>query len=321
MRIVFIGTGDIGIPVFKSLLESKDHHVLACVTQPDKPAGRRLELQGSPIKQVAFGHHVPIFQPERIRDETPIEQIRYHRPDVIVVMAYGQILPKEVLRIPTVACLNLHASLLPRHRGAAPIQAAIAAGDRESGITVMHMDEGLDTGDVLLTKSLRLQRRETAGTLHDRLAALAPSALENALALLKQGAAPRTPQDHSQATHAPKLRRGDGLISWTRTPEEIDRHIRAMNPWPGAFTWLSSPDGPRKLKVFTVIQHSKPIGDPATVVRADRHGVLVACRDGGVLLREVQLEGKKRMAARDFLMGTRVEPGGKLGETAAPAAG
>ncbi len=315
MRIIFIGTGDIGIPTFQALLASKDHHVLACVTQPDKPAGRHQEVLSSPIKQVAFGHHVPIFQPDKIRDDAAIEQLRYHRPDVIVVMAYGQILPGEVLRIPTVACLNLHASLLPRHRGAAPIQAAISAGDRESGITVMYMDEGLDTGDVLLTKSIRLGRRETGGSLHERLASLAPGALEQALVLLKQGAAPRVPQDHSRATYAPKLTRQHGEISWTQTPDELDRHIRAMNPWPGAFTWLPTAEGSRKLKVFTVIQHRKPIGEPGTVVRADKHGVLVACAGGGVLLRDVQLEGKRRMAARDFLMGTLVETGVVLGAT------
>ena len=320
MRIIFIGTGHIGVPTLQMLLESKEHHVLACLTQPDKPAGRHQEMQGSPIKLLAWQHHVPIFQPLKIRDASAIEQLRYQRADAIVVMAYGQILPREILRMPPVACLNLHASILPRHRGAAPIHAAIEAGDGESGITVMYMNEALDTGDILLTKTLRIGRRETAGTLHDRLSALAPIALAEALTLLKQGRAPRIAQDSSRATYAPKLTRDHGKIEWTQTHEEIDRRIRAMNPWPGAFTWLPAPDGPRKLKVFSCIQHRRAAGAPGTVLRADKNGLLVAAGAGAVLLREIQLEGKKRMAAGDFLLGTLVEPGTQLGVTPSSAA-
>jgi methionyl-tRNA formyltransferase len=295
------------------LLQSPEHHVLACVTQPDKPAGRRLELLPSPIKVLAMQHHVPIFQPAKIREPAAIEQLRYQRPDVIVVIAYGQILPGDLLRIPRIACLNLHASLLPKHRGAAPIHAAIEAGDRDTGMTVMYMNEGLDTGDVLLTRPLRIGRRETSGSLHDRLAALAPAALADALTLLKQGRAPRTPQDHAQATYAAKLTRENGEIDWSTSQDAIDRRIRAMNPWPGAFTWLPSPEGPRKLKVFSCIQHRRAGAAPGTVVHADKHGILVAAGEGAVLLREVQVEGKKRMSARDFLLGTLVAPGTVLG--------
>ena len=313
MRVLFIGTGDIGLPTLRNLLEARDHHVIAVVTQPDKPFGRHQELHASSIKQAALLHHVPIFQPAKIRDRTAVEQLRFLHPDVIVVMAYGQILPGEILRIPSIACLNLHASLLPRHRGAAPIHAAIEAGDAETGITVMYMAEGLDTGDILLKKPVRIRRRDTAGTMHDQLAALAPVALNEALLLLKQGRAPRTPQDSTLATYAPKLTRENGAIDWTATPEQIDRKIRAMNPWPGAFTLLPGADGPRKLKVFTCIQYSRNIGAPGTVARADKHGLLVAAKEGGVLLREVQLEGKKRMSARDFLLGSLVAPGTMLG--------
>ena len=313
MRIIFIGTGEIGVPTLRMLFESQEHHVLACVTQPDKAAGRHMELQPSPIKVLAMRHHVPIFQPQKIRERSAVEQLRYQRPDVIVVIAYGQILPGELLRVPSLACMNLHASLLPLHRGAAPIHAAIEAGDRESGMTVMYMNEGLDTGDILLTRSIRIGRRETAGSLHDRLADLAPDALGEALALLKQGRAPRTPQDSTKATYAAKLTREHGAIDWSRTQEEIDRHIRAMNPWPGAFTWLPGVEGPRKLKLFACIQHRRTDAAPGTVVTADKHGLLVAAGTGAVLLREVQLEGKKRMAAGDFLLGTLVAPGTVLG--------
>jgi methionyl-tRNA formyltransferase len=193
MRLIFIGTGEIGLPTLQMLLNSPEHHVLAAVTQPDKPVGRRQELQQSAIKQLALKHHVPIFQPAKIRERSAVEQLRYLRPDVIVVIAYGQILPGEILRVPSIACLNLHASLLPRHRGAAPIHAAIEAGDALTGMTVMYMNEGLDTGDILLQQKLKIRRRETTGTLHDRLAAQAPGALSEALLLLKQGRAPRAP--------------------------------------------------------------------------------------------------------------------------------
>ena len=309
MRILFIGTGDIGLPTLDSLLRSHAHHVLAVVTQPDKPVGRHQEMQASPIKQLALKHHVPIFQPQKIRDRSAVEQLRFLKPDAIVVMAYGQILPGEILRIPGIACLNLHASLLPRHRGAAPVQAAIEVGDSETGVTVMYMDEGLDTGDMLLKKTVPIRRRDTGGSIHDALAAIAPVALMEALVLLKQGRAPRVKQDAALATYAPKLTRENGAIDWTSAQEEIDRKIRAMNPWPGAFTFLPTAEGPRKLKVFGSIQHSRNIGAPGTVVRADKHGLLVAAGKGGLLLREVQVEGKKRMSARDFLMGTLVAPG------------
>jgi methionyl-tRNA formyltransferase len=319
MRIVFIGTGDIGLPTLRSLIEAPEHQVLACVTQPDKPAGRHLELTASPIKQLAMMHHVPVFQPVKLREPAAVEQIRYQRPDVIVVMAYGQILPGVLLRVPAVACLNLHASLLPRHRGAAPIQAAIEAGDKESGVTVMYMNERLDEGDVLLAKAVKLAADETGGSLHARLAELAPAALREALALLKTGSAPRVPQDHALATYAGRLTREAGELDWTKTREELDRRIRAMNPWPGAFTWLPTAEGARKLKVFAGIMHHCDLGTaPGTVVRADKHGLLVAAGTCGILLREVQLEGKKRMAARDFLLGHPVATGTRLG-AAGPA--
>lgn len=313
MRIIFIGTGDIGVPALRSLLESSDHQVIACVTQPDKPVGRHQELQASPVKQLVVGHRVPVFQPERIRSDAVIQQLRFLRPEVVVVMAYGQILPGELLRIPTVACLNLHASLLPRHRGAAPIQAAIESGDKESGVTVIYMNERLDEGDVLLSKKLKLAADETGGSLHDRLAELTPEVLAEALLQLKQGRAPRVPQDHAQATYAGKLSREDGEIDWTKTREEIDRRIRAMNPWPGAYTWLPMEEGPRKLKVYAGIMHHCEIGAPGTVVRTDKHGILVAAGTCGILLRDVQLEGKKRMPAREFLMGNAIAAGTVLG--------
>jgi methionyl-tRNA formyltransferase len=217
-------------------------------------------------------------------------------------MAYGQILPRSVLEIPSVGCLNLHASLLPRHRGAAPIQAAIVAGDRESGITVMYMAEGLDTGDILLQSRLDLQPNETGGSLHDRLGQIAPASLDEALTHLREGNAPRIPQDASAATYAPKLEREDGRINWTEPAELIERKIRAFNPWPGAFALLRSDTGrERKLKIFSA-RVDAARGTPGEVLCA-KGSITIAAKDGALSLGEVQLEGKRRMSAADFLRG------------------
>ncbi|HEV7401969.1 MAG TPA: methionyl-tRNA formyltransferase [Chthoniobacteraceae bacterium] len=309
MRIVFLGTGDIGVPTLRRLLASPGISVPAVVTQPDKPAGRKQELLASAIKTLALEHGLPVLQPRKIREPAALEEVRAFEPDLIVVMAYGQLLPKALLEMPKVACLNLHASLLPRHRGAAPIQAAIEAGDRESGVAVMHMAEGLDTGDVLLAHRLPIRRRETGGSLHDRLGLIAPDALTEALHLLAEGQAPRTPQNESLATYAPKLTREHGAIGWSDGWLATERKIRAMNPWPSAYTWLPGGEAPRKLKVFSVIVHRRHAGPPGEVLRADRHGLLVGTGDGALLLRDVQLEGKRRMTAREFLQGHAISAG------------
>src|SRR5438093_1517606 len=208
MRIVFIGTGEIGVPALRALLKS-EHHVVAVVTQPDKPAGRAQLIEPTPMKKTVTTANVSVLQPPRIKDPQAIEEIRALKPDVIVVMAYGQILPRDVLEIPRLACLNLHASLLPRWRGAAPIQAAIAAGDRETGVTVMYMDEGLDTGDILLQRKIAILLTDTGGSLQDRHEQIAPEALLESLRLLGAESAPRVAQDNARATYAPKLKRKD----------------------------------------------------------------------------------------------------------------
>src|ERR1051325_4943416 len=250
MRIVFIGTGEIGVPTLNALLNS-EHEVVGVVTQPDKPVGREQRIEPPPIKKALTGRArppgTPICQPPKIKDPQAIEDIRRLAPDLIIVAAYGQILARDVLAISRLACLNLHASLLPRWRGAAPIQAAIAAGDRETGITVMHMDEGLDTGDVLLQRSVDIAPDDTGGSLHDRLAQIAPEALLEALRRLAAGNATRIPQDNARATHAPKLKREHGQIDWSESAEAIERKIRAYNPWPGAFMKVSS----QNLKIFS----------------------------------------------------------------------
>jgi methionyl-tRNA formyltransferase len=299
MRIVFIGAGEIGVPTLQALLKSA-HEVVGVVTQPDKPVGRSQLIEPPPIKKALSGTDIPVLQPARIKDRQAIEEIRALRPDVMVVMAYGQILPRGVLEIPEIACLNLHASLLPRWRGAAPIQAAIAAGDREIGITVMYMDEGLDTGDILLQRTIDILPADTGGALHDRLAGVAPETLLESLDLLAKGKAPRTPQDNAVATYAPKLKREDGKIDWSDPADAIERKIRAFDPWPGAFMTVST-DGTRNLKIFsaTVIDLQ---GKPGKILRNEAE-LVVAAGEGALSLGEVQLEGKRRMSAMEFLRG------------------
>ena len=313
MRVLFIGTGDVGLPSLRWLLRA--HEVVAVVAQPDKPVGRKQELTPPPTKRLALEHGVPVLQPKRIREPAFGAELAALQPEVIVVMAYGQILPKALLNLPKLACLNLHASLLPAHRGAAPIQASILAGDLESGIAVMWMDEGLDTGDILLMRPLRIRRRETGGTLHDRLAELAPEALAEAMDLLARGTAPRLPQDAARATYAAKLSRESGVLNWHASARTIDRQVRAMNPWPASSTLLPDPAGgaPRKLKVFSVIPFRRASGEPGTVLRADKRGLLIAAGEGAVLLRDIQLEGKRRMPVCDFLPGHPVAVGLRLG--------
>jgi methionyl-tRNA formyltransferase len=294
MRVLFIGTGEIGVPVLRWLLNSSEHELVGVVTQPDKPVGRDQRIEAPPIKAAAAGSNVPVLQPKRIRAEDAVAAIRASAPEIIVVMAYGQILPPAVLEIPPIACLNLHASLLPRHRGAAPIQAAIMAGDRETGISVMYMDEGLDTGDVLLRKRIGIAADETGGSLHDRIAEIAPAALGEALAALRDATAPRTPQENALATYAAKLEREDGRLDWNEAATVLERKIRAFNPWPGAFTVLRDDAArERKLKIF----RARLVTDPSVAPLA------FPAKNGALALEEVQLEGKRRMSAAEFLRG------------------
>src|SRR6267378_5083567 len=306
MRIVFIGTSEIGVPTLQALLKS-EHEIVAVVTQPDKPVGRAQLVEPSAIKKALTGGaaggrplSLPILQPARIKERQAIEEIRALEPNIIAVAAYGQILPPDVLEIPKIGCLNLHASLLPRWRGAAPIEAAIAAGDRETGITVMYMDEGLDTGDILLQRTIEIRSDDTGGSLHDRLAGVAPETLLESLDLLAKGKAPRTPQDNGVATYAPKLKREDGKIDWSDPADAIERKIRAFDPCPGAFMTVST-DGTRNLKIFsaTVIDLR---GKPGKILRSENE-LVVAAGEDALSLGEVQLEGKRRMSAMEFLRG------------------
>jgi len=298
MRIVFIGTGEIGVPTLRALLNS-EHEVVAVVTQPDKRVGREQRIEPPPIKKEIAKTRIPILQPTRIKDQQATEEIRDFAPDVVVVVAYGQILPRDVLELPRLACLNLHASLLPRWRGAAPIQAAIAAGDCETGITAMYMDEGLDTGDILSQRRVEILPNDTGGSLHDRLAQIALEALLESLRLIAAGNAPRIAQDNARATYAPKLKREHGQIDWSESADAIERKIRAYNPWPGAFMKVDH----QNLKVFSASVVALN-GQPGEVLRSDKD-LIVAAGKGALSLAEVQLEGKRRMSAAEFLRGHR----------------
>jgi methionyl-tRNA formyltransferase len=309
-----MGSGEIGLPTLEWLADSSVAELVGVVTQPDKPAGRSQTLTPPPPKIRAATLGLPILQPAKIRAAEELSKIAELSPDLIVVMAYGQILPKKLLDMPALACLNLHASLLPRHRGAAPIQASILEDDRFTGLTVMYMAEGLDTGDILLTRSIALRRRETGGSLHDRLAILGPEALSSALELTLAGKAPRIPQDESQATYAAKLEREAGRINWSQDCWHLDRLVRAMNPWPGAFTLVRTPENAvQKLKVHRALPIHRVSGAAGAVKRVGSRGILVACGAGGLLLLEVQLEGKRRMSGADFVRGFALPAGTKLG--------
>src|SRR6266478_4181130 len=299
MRVVFIGTGEIGVPTLQALLRSDEHQLAAIVTQPDKPVGRDQRIEPPAIKKALAGRKIPILQPARIKDRKSIEEISALSPEVIVVMAYGQILPHGILEAPRVACLNLHASLLPRHRGATPIQAAIASGDIETGITVMYMDESLDTGDILLQRKIDILPTDTGGSLHDRLAQIAPDALLESLQLLAKAIAPRVPQNNAFATYAPKLNRNDGKIDWAEPAEVIERKVRAFNPWPGAFTTVAAKSGkPRNLKIFSA-SIVDLAGEPGELLPTEDRSLVIAAGDRGLSLEEVQPEGKRRMTSAD----------------------
>jgi methionyl-tRNA formyltransferase len=313
MRIVFIATGDIALPAFRQLL-TKGPRPLALVTQPDKPSGRHQALTPPAIKIEALAAGIPVFQPEKIGDITA--ELAALDPEILVVMAYGQILRKNILTLASKAIINLHASLLPKYRGAACIQAAIDAGDAETGITAMHVVRELDAGDVILSRSIDISAVETGGSLHDRLAELAVEVLEEALIQLEAGSAPRIPQDPALVSYIPKLERDDGRIDWSQPATAIERRIRAYDPWPGTFTLAVShakgqgavSDSPtpstkeKRLKIFpptTVLEMNL---SPGEVVFLDGKW-LVGCGQGVLQLHAVQPEGSKRMPAPDYFRG------------------
>ncbi len=310
MRILFIGTGDIGLPALEWLLSTSKHEVVGVITQPDKPEGSNLVLTPPEVKVRALAAGLPVLQPAKIRHI--VDELKAFEADVAIVVAYGQILSRGVLDVPRLACLNIHASLLPKHRGASPIQAAIREGDAETGVTIMFMDEGLDTGDVLLMDAMPILPADTGGVLHDKLALAAPASLERALDFLAAGSPPRTPQDNTLSTHCGKLKREDGRLDWQRSAIELERLIRAYNPWPGTSCMLPN-DKPLKVHRASVIANAEACPAPGTVVSADaKNGLIISCGQGLLRLDEVQAEGGKRLPAADFLRGHALEIGSEF---------
>ena len=307
MRIVFMGTPDFAVPSLQALIDA-GHDVCAVYTQPDKPQGRKQILTAPPVKTLALEHDIPVFQPNTLKNEDEQARLRELAPEVIIVVAYGKLLPKAVLDIPPHGCINVHGSLLPRWRGAAPIQWAVIAGDEMAGVTTMQMAEGLDTGDMLLTYETKVGEKETAGELFDRLAQSGAELLTQTLVKLDE-ITPR-PQDDAQSCYALMLDKQLAVIDWSKSAHEIDCLIRGLNPWPIALTTLSG----ERLKVFAA-EKAAGNGEPGAVLEADpKKGLTVACGEGALGLTEIQLVGGKRMKATDFLRGHAIEVGTKLGD-------
>ena len=321
MRIVMMATGDIAIPSFNLLAASGE--LVGLITQPDRPVGRHQTLTPPRIKVCAQEAGVPVFQPERMRDAEAVAQLRALEPDLVVVMAYGQILSQEVIDVPKIACINAHASLLPRHRGAACIQAAIEAGDDETGITIMYVVKKLDAGDIICSSSIPLRGTETGESLHDDLAELAPNTLAEAIDMLRNGTVDPLEQDESVMTYAPKLLRVHGHIDWNEPAIQVSRKIRAYHSWPGTFTTYPSvkSGADKQLKIFPPIdcfpRMKKPIDAvPGMVLEAGPNGMLVSCggpRGGAVRIATMQPPGARKMNAESFFAGHKIMPGTILG--------
>ncbi|MBZ4663823.1 MAG: methionyl-tRNA formyltransferase [Caloramator sp.] len=305
MKVVFMGTPDFAVPTLKKLIEK--HEVIAIFTQPDKPKGRGQKVQYSPVKEVALEHNIPVYQPSKIRKEVEyIEELKKLNPDVCVVVAYGQILPKEVLDIPKYGCINVHASLLPELRGAAPINWSIINGNRITGITTMMMDVGLDTGDMLLKREVEILDTDTAGSLHDKLMIVGAELLIETLEKIEKGEVTPEKQDDSKATYAPMMDKELGHINWDKNAREVFNLIRGVTPWPSAYFYYD--DIMIKVWRCELIEGEK--NDVAgKIVDVSKDGVKVTCREGIIVLKEIQKQGSKRMDIATFLNGNSLEVG------------
>ena len=313
MKIIFMGTPDFAVGTFEALLQA-GHEITLAVTQPDKPKGRGKTMQFPSVKEAAMVHGIEVFQPRRIREPECVEYLRKFQADIIVVVAFGQILPKEILDMPPKGCINVHASLLPRYRGAAPIQWAVINGEQVTGVTTMRMDEGLDTGDMIMKEEVALEQGETGGSLFGRLAQTGAELCVRTLTAIEEGTAVYTPQDHTKATHTTMIKKELGEIDWTKPAEELECLIRGLNPWPSAYTKLKG----KTLKIWKayVEESSKQTGcqEAGTIIESGRAGLIVQTGQGSLKLLEVQLEGKKRMETDAFLRGYPVENGTRLGK-------
>lgn len=312
LRIIFMGTPEFACPTLKTLIE-RGEQVVAVVTQPDRPKGRGQQTLPPPVKLLAQEHGIPVLQTVKVRHPDAIEEIRVLKPDLIVVVAFGQILPKALLEIPARGCINVHASLLPRYRGAAPLNWCIINGETETGVTTMMMDVGLDTGDMLLKRATPIDPDEDTSSLHDRLSRIGAELLAETVDLLAEGRLVPEKQDDALTCYAPMLKKDDGQIDWGKDAPGIKNLVRGMTPWPGAYSYLDE----KLLKVYRV-QSASGEGIPGEVLAAGRDGIEVACGEGSVVIHELQLEGKRRLPAAEFLAGCKLVPGATLGKKGLP---
>ena len=318
MKIVFMGTPELAAIILEDMLAAKED-IIAVVTQTDKPKGRGKEMAFSAVKEVALKHDIPVYQPTRAKDEAFVAEMAALNPDMIVVAAYGKILPKAIIDMPKYGCINVHTSLLPKYRGSAPINWVIIDGEEKTGVTIMHMDEGIDTGDIILKVEVPIEKKETAGTLHDKLAATGSKALLEALEQIKAGTAKREKQDDSLSNYVKMLDKQLGNIDFNKSAVEIERLIRGLNPWPSAFTSL----GEKTLKIWdadvcedeALVKQASSM-ENGTVAFVEKNTFYIKTGDGLLQINELQLEGKKRMHTGDFLRGVSLEAGIHLGKEA-----
>lgn len=324
MKIVFMGTPDFAVPALKALAESAKHEVSLVVTQPDRPRGRSGKPAPSDVKLCAEQYGIPVFQPEKVREEASVERLRRENADIFVVAAFGQLLPKTILEMPRFGCINIHGSLLPAYRGAAPVQWAVLDGQKEAGDTIMQMNEGLDTGDILMQESIPLSADETAGSLYDKLSSMGGPLLLKALDAIEEGNVTPVPQGDSGTHYAKMLRKEMGNIDWTKSAGEIGRLVRGLNPWPSAYThwngkmlkiWMAEPVTQEELSALGCDEKNGmdlKEAQPGTVMIVTKDTLMVQTGDGLLALTELQMEGKKRMPVQAFLMGCRLQTGEKL---------
>ena len=311
MNIIFMGTPDFAAAVLKKIIDSKKHTVSLVVTQPDKPKGRNRELQPSDVKKLAIEEGIPVFQPTKIKTQETFDELKKYEADIFVVAAYGRIIPKNILELPKYGCINVHASLLPKYRGAAPIQWAVINGDEKSGVCIMQMDEGLDTGDIIAEAELKLDKKETSESLFKNLSVLGADTLVETLEHIEAGGIEPRPQPKDSTTsYARMITKNDGLIDWNESAVKIDRIVRGMNSWPAAFTYMNGQTV--KLWDVDVLEDDKTEADNGTIIMADKKALIVKAGRGAVKINELQLQGKKRMKFDEFLRGSRWEAGMKF---------
>lgn len=303
MKILFMGTPDIAKGCLEKLINEK-REVIGVVTQADKPIGRGKKMGMPPVKELALEHNIPVYQPIKARDEEFINTLKEINPDVIVVVAYGQILPKALLDIPKLGCINVHVSLLPKYRGAAPINWVIINGEQKTGVTTMYMDEGLDTGDMILTEEFDLNDEITAGELHDKMRDIGADVLIKTLNQIENGTAPRIPQNHEEFTYAPIMNKSLGKIDWSKSAREIHNLIRGVNPWPSAYT--NYKDSTMKIWKTEVLNENSD-KEPGTILEVDKDGMKVSTKDGVILVKEIQMPGKKRVLVSEYIKGNSID--------------